>query len=82
MPQLPREVVKSRAARLRDAAAERRSRWLDSLVGTEQQILIENNEKGHADNFAPAKVEGTKRGDLVTALITCREGDQLAGICA
>ena len=82
MPQLPREVVKSRAARLRDAAAERRSRWLDSLVGTEQQILIENNEKGHADNFAPAKVEGTKRGDLVAALITCREGDQLAGICA
>jgi len=82
MPQLPREAVTSRAARLRDAAAERRSRWLDNLVGTEQQILIENNEKGHADNFAPAKVEGTKRGDLVAALITCREGDQLAGICA
>jgi threonylcarbamoyladenosine tRNA methylthiotransferase MtaB len=82
MPQLPREVVKVRAARLREAAAQRRKRWLDSLIGTEQQILIENNAKGHADNFAPVKVEGTKRGDLITARMTQRDGDQLVGVCA
>ena len=82
MPQLPREVVKARAARLRRAAAERRSNWLDGLVGTEQQLLIENSEKGHADNFAPVKVEGSKRGDLVTARIVARDGDQLLGVCA
>ena len=82
MPQLPREVVKVRAARLRDVATERRSRWLDSLIGTEPQILIENNEKGHADNFAPVRVEETKRGNLVTARITSREGDHLVGVCA
>ena len=34
MPQVERELVKARAARLREAAAERRTRWLDSLVGT------------------------------------------------
>ena len=79
MPQLPREVVKARAARLRDVAAERRTRWLDHLLGTEQQILIENSEKGHADNFAPVKVQGTARGDLVTARISARDGDQLLG---
>ncbi len=82
MPQLPRDVVKARAARLREAAAQRRTRWLDSLIGTEQQILIENNEKGHGDNFAPVKVEGTNRGDLITARITSREGDQLLGVRA
>ena len=34
MPQLPRELVKARAARLREAAAARRDRWLDSLAGS------------------------------------------------
>ncbi len=32
MPQLAREVVKARAARLRAAASDRRSRWLDGLT--------------------------------------------------
>jgi threonylcarbamoyladenosine tRNA methylthiotransferase MtaB len=82
MPQLPREAVKARAARLRQAAAERRSNWLDGLIGTEQRILIENKEKGHADNFALVKVEGSRRGELVTARMTERDGDQLVGVCA
>jgi threonylcarbamoyladenosine tRNA methylthiotransferase MtaB len=82
MPQLAREAVKAHAARLRQAAAERRSSWLDSLVGTGQRILIENSEKGHADNFAPVKIEGSKRGDLLTARIVARDGDQLVGVCA
>jgi threonylcarbamoyladenosine tRNA methylthiotransferase MtaB len=82
MPQLPREAVKARAARLRQAAAERRSNWLDGLIGTEQRILIESKEKGHADNFALVKVEGSRRGELVTARMTERDGDQLTGVCA
>ena len=67
MPQLEREIVKARAARLRQAAAERRSRWLDGLVGTRQTVLIENSEKGHSDGFAPVRIAGSKRGDLGTA---------------
>src|SRR6185312_5978054 len=42
MPQLPREVVKARSARLRKVAAVRRRHWLDSLVGTTERVLIEN----------------------------------------
>ena len=53
MPQLEREMIKARAARLRAAAAERRTRWLDSLIGTRQPVLIENDDKGHSDGFAP-----------------------------
>ena len=56
MPQLAPELVKARAARLREAAATRRTRWLDSLVGTSQPVLIENNGKGHTDNFAPVAI--------------------------
>jgi len=79
MPQLPREVVKARAARLRTVAAARRSRWLDGLVGTRQRLLVENGGKGHADNFAPVRFPGT-RGDVVTARIAGRDDDQLVGV--
>ena len=77
MPQLPREVVKARAARLREAAAERRVRWLDTLVGTTQQVLIEGNGNGHADNFAPVRVTGSRRGQIVDARIASRTTDHL-----
>jgi len=77
MPQLPREVVKARAARLREAAAERRARWLDSLIGTEQPVLVENGGKGHADNFAPIAVERAQRGETGSARIVARNGDHL-----
>ena len=79
MPQLPREVVKARAARLRTVAAARRSRWLDSLVGARQRLLVENGGKGHADNFAPVRFAGA-RGEVVTARIDGRDGDHLVGV--
>jgi threonylcarbamoyladenosine tRNA methylthiotransferase MtaB len=82
MPQLPREVVKARAARLRDAAAERRARWLDHLIGTVQPALVENNGKGHADNFAPIAVEGAQHGQSGHARITGRNGDCLTAVWA
>lgn len=77
MPQLARELVKARATRLRSSAAERRSRWLDSLVGSTQPVLIENNAKGHSDSFAPVAIAGTSRGEMGKARITDRNGDHL-----
>ena len=81
MPQLPRELVKARAGRLRETAARRREQWLDRLVGTEQRILVENGGKGHADNFAPIAI-GRDRGEILTARITGRDGDRLVGVPA
>ena len=80
MPQVEREIVRARAARLREAAAARRGRWLDGLVGTRQSVLIENKERGHSDGFAPVRIAGSSRGDIGAARITGREGDQLIGI--
>jgi threonylcarbamoyladenosine tRNA methylthiotransferase MtaB len=79
MPQVEREIVKARAARLRQAAEERRSAWLDSLVGTSQTVLIENSEKGHTNGFAPVRIDGSKRGDLGSAKIFGRSEDHLVG---
>ena len=77
MPQLQREVVKARAARLRKVAADRRSRWLDSLIGSTMQVLIENSAKGHSDAFAPVRIEGATRGQASLAYIIGRDGDHL-----
>jgi threonylcarbamoyladenosine tRNA methylthiotransferase MtaB len=82
MPQVPREVVKARAARLRGAADGRRARWLDSLVGTRQRILIEGDGNGHSDSFAPVCITGPERGQVVETRITHREGDHLMGVLA
>ena len=82
MPQLAHEVVKARAARLRRAAAEWRARWLDSLVGTVQQVLVEGDGKGHADNFAPVAVEGAIRGEVIDAQVVGRVDCHLVGVRA
>jgi threonylcarbamoyladenosine tRNA methylthiotransferase MtaB len=82
MPQLSRELVKARAARLRQAAAQRRTRWLGGLVGSNQQVLIENNSKRQSDAFAPARIEGTSRGDTGTARIVRSDGDHLTAVWA
>jgi threonylcarbamoyladenosine tRNA methylthiotransferase MtaB len=80
MPQLEREIVKARAARLRQFAERRRLAWLDGMVGTMQTVLVENREKGHSDGFAPVRIAGTIRGDLGTAKIVGRDDDHLIGI--
>jgi threonylcarbamoyladenosine tRNA methylthiotransferase MtaB len=80
MPQLERETIKARAARLREAGTARRYAWLDRLVGTRQTVLIENGEKGHSDGFAPVRIAGSTRGDLGTAAIIGRDHDILVGI--
>ena len=82
MPLLERELVKARAARLREHAAERRTRWLDALVGTVQPVLVEGEAAGHTDNFAPVAIRGAARGQSGTARITGRDGDHLIAVWA
>jgi len=78
MPQLPFEVVKARAARLRSAAAELRSRWLDSQIGSVQTVLVEGDGTGHSDNFAPVALPDAIRGQTGLARLIGRNGDKLA----
>ena len=80
MQQLARELVKARAARLRQAAAERRSRWLESLISSVQQVLIESDGKGHADNFAPVTIAGGERGQTGLVRVTGDVDDHLTAV--
>jgi threonylcarbamoyladenosine tRNA methylthiotransferase MtaB len=78
MPQIAPEVVKARAARLREAAAGRRSRWLQSLIGSAQQVLVERpGDRGHAGNFAEVRVPLAQVGDIVTVTIKAVQDGKL-----
>ena len=82
MPVLPRELVKARAARLREAASHRRAGWLESMVGSTMPVLVEGENKGHTDNFAPVAISGARRGEHGLAQITGRDGDRLTAVWA
>ncbi|MBN9787874.1 tRNA (N(6)-L-threonylcarbamoyladenosine(37)-C(2))-methylthiotransferase MtaB [Pseudonocardia sp. TMWB2A] len=58
MPQLAVPLIKERAGRLRDACAANKAAFLESLVGTEQNLLVERDGlTGHAENFAGIRLE-------------------------
>ena len=91
MPQLDTGLIKERARRLREAADARRARWLRTLVGTEQAVLVEREDgRGHAGNYAPARLasgaararagtNGAVVGDVVAMRVTHIEGEMLVG---
>jgi threonylcarbamoyladenosine tRNA methylthiotransferase MtaB len=56
MPQVPPPIAKLRARRLREACARRKAAWLEGLVGTRQRVLVENDGRGHCENFAPIQI--------------------------
>jgi threonylcarbamoyladenosine tRNA methylthiotransferase MtaB len=81
MPQLPRPVVKERAARLRAHGEEARTRRLDAMLGSRHVVLAEKGGIGHTPCFTPVAFEGPYvRGSLVPLTITGRAGDHLIGV--
>ena len=91
MPQHDLATIRARAARLRDAADARRAAWLDTLVGTEQSVLVERLDgRGHAGNYAPIRLasgaapwgaitNGVRRGDVARMRVTHVADDMLVG---
>ena len=71
MPQVPPEIARERAARLRNDAAARKATWLGRLVGTVQPVLIEKpGDRGHSPAFAEVCLETNRRsGDELTGTI-------------
>ena len=79
MPQVDRMTVKLRAAELRQAITEERSRWLRSQLGTPLDVLAEADGTGHACNFARVLLPaGAERGAIVTITPTRIEEGLLA----
>jgi threonylcarbamoyladenosine tRNA methylthiotransferase MtaB len=78
MPQLPREVVKARAARLRAHGAKALAARLAPLVGHETTLLVEKPGFGRTECFAPAMFEGAAEpGTLLRVRIVGADAERL-----
>ena len=77
MPQLDRALVKERAARLRATGLQLHQAHLDSMIGTQQSLLVENNGLAHTENFTLAAVPGLTPRAIVQAVITGHNGKHL-----
>jgi len=88
MPQLPRAVVKERAAILRAEGAKARKAHLDRMIGSEQILLMEQHGRGFCENYTAAELQPPKgagvafapppAGELVRCRIIGHNGERLA----
>ncbi|QPQ55803.1 tRNA (N(6)-L-threonylcarbamoyladenosine(37)-C(2))-methylthiotransferase MtaB [Allosphingosinicella flava] len=88
MPQVDPKRVKARSARLREATARQKAKWLESLVGSRQKVLIERSGvKGHAENFAPVLIrhsreDGSDVGEIMEVKVVALKDQILIGEAA
>ena len=81
MPQLSGDVIKARAARLREAGARRLALRLDRHVGTTQTALIEKGGRARLPDFSPIRVENAdlEPGSLTQLSFETRTDNELIG---
>jgi len=78
MPQIPKAVIKERAARLRAKGEVAAARRQLSLVRKEQTLLVEQRGMGRSECFTPVAFEGEAApGTFVRARITGIAGGRL-----
>ncbi|MBA8877933.1 tRNA (N(6)-L-threonylcarbamoyladenosine(37)-C(2))-methylthiotransferase MtaB [Phyllobacterium myrsinacearum] len=77
MPQLNRQIVKARAARLRAAGDAAYRSHLDRLVGSSQRILVEREGLGRSEGFTLVGIEGGVPGEIIERPISGHDGDKL-----
>ena len=78
MPQLDRALVKERAGRLRATGHALYQAHLDSMIGTQQWLLVENNGLAHTENFTTVAVPSLAAGAMVEVTIAGHDGKHLA----
>jgi len=78
MPQLARAVVKDRARQLREKGAAMLSQRLSALVGSNQELLVEDCQTAHTPCFASARLAAPATpGALLRARIEASDGRNL-----
>ncbi|MFO1037495.1 MAG: tRNA (N(6)-L-threonylcarbamoyladenosine(37)-C(2))-methylthiotransferase MtaB [Geminicoccaceae bacterium] len=84
MPQVPKEVRKERAARLRAKGEEALERFLARQLGQRQQVLVEKGGRGHTEHFALFRFpEATApEGAIVSAVPASVDAGMLVGVAA
>ncbi len=82
MPQVPRAIIKERAARLRAKAADALHDFLEELVGREELAIMESGGRARLGNFASVKVTNGETATIGAACqlrLSARAGDLLIG---
>jgi threonylcarbamoyladenosine tRNA methylthiotransferase MtaB len=80
MPQVPRTVVKDRAAQLREKGAGALSRFLAGQAGAEVEVLMERDGVGRTPQFAEINMPaGVTPGAMVQARVNGHDGKRLTG---
>jgi threonylcarbamoyladenosine tRNA methylthiotransferase MtaB len=80
MPQVPRGVVKKRAARLRDKGVGVLSHFLAKQTGSEVQVLMEREGIGRTQQFTEIHLPAVSlRSDIVHARVNGHDGRRLSG---
>jgi len=83
MPQLPREVVKDRARRLREAGDAALARHLQRQVGQTLAGLVEKDGLARADDFTEITFEGLSPvGEIAPFVVTGHDGKRLTARAA
>jgi len=78
MPQVAKAIRKERAAQLRAAGDQAAQRFLDAQTGREATVLVERDDSGYSEHFAPVQLTApAPEGSLVKARIERREGMKL-----
>lgn len=80
MPQLPKPVIKERAARLREKGAEALAAHLQKAIGQVSRVLVERGRKGRLDDFTLVLLDcQPEPGTLARVRITGHDGSALNG---
>jgi threonylcarbamoyladenosine tRNA methylthiotransferase MtaB len=80
MPQLPGQVIRERAARLREAGATLRRAWLAGQIGDTAAVLIERDGSGRSEHYARVRFPNRNEpGTVLAARITGASDDGLTG---
>jgi threonylcarbamoyladenosine tRNA methylthiotransferase MtaB len=75
MPQLPREVVKDRARRLRAKGEAALSAHLDSMIGRRFRVLTETEAMGRTEHFTPVRFKApVEPGVILDLQVTGHDG--------
>jgi threonylcarbamoyladenosine tRNA methylthiotransferase MtaB len=77
MPQVPRDIAKARAARLREAGEAALGRHLAAQAGKTLRLLVERGGMARAADFTAARTPGIEAGRMIEARVTGHDGRAL-----
>ena len=78
MPQLPGDIVKDRARRLRERGALALRQHLDGEVGATRRVLTESNEIGRTEQFTPVRISTlVEPGKILDLTMASHDGRHL-----